>query len=245
MKRFIRLGLAVAAVLGLSAPAAAQPAALKVGVVSVEPFGGQAGIFIDIMNAVKDAGGFDFTYVGLPLAEHIPAAVAGTTDIVAIPLSATAERQAMGITYTAPIFKIGEGLLISASNSSRYASLADVDGDVGFVAGATAYDTAIKAAGRVSRSYPTSVEMFAALTSGEIKAALYPQTTFAYIQSNGQQPGLKLVDSYVSTVVVDIPVGVRPGAPADLTARLDAALATLNADGRLDAILAKWNLDAP
>ncbi len=245
MKRFIRMGLAIAALLGLAAPVAAQPTALKVGVVSVEPYGGEAGIFIDIMNAVKDAGGFDFTYVGLPLGEHIAAAAAGTTDILAVPLAATPERQAMGFTYTAPIFKIGEGLLVLVSNNSSYRGLADVDGDIGFVAGAAAYDNAIKAAGRVSRSYPTSVEMFAALASGEIKAALYPQTTFAYMQSTGQLAGLKLADGYVSTVMVAVPVGVRPGGPADLATRVEAALTTLRSDGRLGAILDKWNLDAP
>lgn len=243
MKRILSgLGLALAIGLGIVSPAAAQQTPFKVGVVSVEPFGGEAGVFIEIIDAVREAGAIDVSYERMPFGELIAALLAGRTDVIAAPMGITEERRAQGLEYTGFIFAFGEGLIVPVSDTVAHTDLSKVNAAVGYVAGSSVYEGVIRAAGREPRGYPTVNDLLAAVQRGEVAGALYPRATFAFLQSGGQYADLRLAETYVTTAPVQVPLAVRRGETA-LLGRLDAALATLKANGRMEAILAKWHLD--
>ncbi len=245
MKSFLlRLGFAMAAGFGVASPAPAQQPPVKVGIVSVEPFGGQTGVFVDIIDAVREAGGLTTTYDLMPFGELIAAVLSGRTDVIAAPMGITEERRAQGLEYTGFIFAFGEGLIVPVADTVAHTDLSQVTGAVGYVAGSSVYEGVIRAGGREPRGYPTVNDLLAALQRGEIAGAVYPRPTFAFLQSGGQYADLRQVDTYVTTTPVQVPLAVRLGDTA-LRERLDAALATLKADGRLEAILEKWRLDPP
>ena len=52
---------------------------------------------------------------------------------------------------------------------------------------------------------------------------------------------VRLVRSYEPRIVAHLAIGLRKG-EAELRDRIDAALARLKAEGRLDRILKRWNI---
>lgn len=239
LRRMLKYTFAVAVLAALGTGASAQTAT-RVGVTPTPPFGGDNGAYVDLMNAVAEVAGITIEYTRFPFGELPAALVAGQIDVIAAPHAPTPERLALGIVYTAPVFTFGEGLVVRASDATNYATLAQLGGPIG-TAGSVVYMNAITAAGLEGRNYPTIVELMAAVASGEIRGALYPDSTFALLQAGGEYANLRLVESYVTTIVSEVAISVR-GADADLFAQINAALTTLQSDGRLLAIQTRWHM---
>lgn len=233
--------VAAALAAAVMALGAAAQEALDVGISPTPPFGGDNGSYVELMNAIAEVADLEINYVPLPYGEHPEALTSGKIDIKASPYMASPENMAKGISYTAPVFTFGEGLIVPASDATAYKTFVELGGPIGVVGNPASYVNALKAGGVEARSYPTSVELIAAVEAGEVRGAFYPDSSFALLQEDGQYPNVRLVESYVTTLVTPVSIGVRSSEP-ELLARLNDALATLEANGKLGEIQRRWHM---
>ncbi len=203
-----------------------------------EEDGETTGFDYDVVSAMADQLGVEVEFVTTPFDSIIPALAAGNCDMIASAMTITDERKEQ-VNFTEPYFDADQSLLVLTENEETYATLDDLAGeDIGVqveTTGATyaeenaAEDTTIK-------EFQTGDEMFPALTSGDIKAALQDLPVNAYRAATAP-------DQFV--VVETYPTGEQYGfavakESTTLLEALDAALAGSKDDGTYDAAYAKW-----
>ena len=89
--------------------------------------------------------------------------------------------------------------------------------------------------------YDTIPAILADVNTGRLKAGFADKPILAYNIKQGLFPEVRLVNSYVSTIVGSVGIGVRKS-DGELLKKVNASLAKLKANGTVDKILAKWGL---
>ena len=202
-----------------------------------EEDGTTTGFDYDIVSAMGKELGVTVEFVTTPFDNIIPALAAGSCDMIASAMTITDER-AEKVDFTEPYFDADQSLLVLKENEDEFATLEDLAGeDFGVqveTTGAT-YAEENKPEGSTIKEFSTGDEMFPALISGDIKAALQDLPVNAYRATTAP-------DQFVVTET--FPTGEQYGfavaKDSDLLAPLDAALAKIREDGTYDDVYTEW-----
>ena len=250
-------GLLAATLAGLGLALPAQAETLRVGMeCTYEPFnyrtpdGKMAGYDVDVAEAIAEKIGADLEYVCQDWDGIVPALLANKFDMIIASLSITPERQER-IDFSIP-YRTSQGQLIGAKDLNL--TLFDEEGepildafkDIRFgVERATTYFSWVEAnlpdAGLVY--YDSNPSLFMDLASGRIDVAITnPMKAYLDFLSKDDGAGFE----FVSPPLVDpqffgegVGVGLRKG-NEDLLARVDAALAEIIAEGKLEEFSLKY-----
>jgi polar amino acid transport system substrate-binding protein len=208
-----------------------------------EPFefeedGETKGFDYEVVAAMGDELGLETEFVTTPFDTIIPALVAGNCDMIASAMTITDER-AEQVDFTAPYFDADQSLLVLAENAERFATLEDLAGErIGVQVETTgaSYANENTPEGATIVEFQTGDELFPALISGDISAALQDFPVNGYRAAT---------DPEQFVVTETFPTGEQYGFAVskdnpDLLAALDEALATIRDNGTYDAIFATW-----
>lgn len=237
-----------------SAPAPAYPTARPLSLISIQvgvapgliPFesdedgqGALTGFDIDLMNALAQKADLEVNYVavrsGRPQLVNMTAQCKLDVGISAVPL---AENAAAEVLFSDAYFSTRQVLVVKKGNTS-IRSLSDLTGMIAAAEkGLPAEAQLDRLTGAHTRRYETAYLLFQDLINGYIDAAIAdaPQA-LQYV--NVKPNNLKIVgESFGGAQYALIVCPQRP----ELLQRINQALAALNADGSLAALLEKWNL---
>ena len=202
-----------------------------------EEDGETTGFDYDIVSAMGEQLGVTVEFVTTPFDNIIPALAAGDCDMIASAMTITDERKER-VDFTEPYFDADQSLLVLKENEETYATLEDLAGeDFGVqveTTGAT-YAEENQPEGSTIKEFSTGDEMFPALISGDIKAALQDLPVNAYRAATAP-------DQFVVTET--FPTGEQYGFAvakgSELLGPLDAALAKIREDGTYDTVYTEW-----
>lgn len=206
-----------------------------------EPFefeeGGETkGFDYEIVSAMAERLGLGVEFRTTPFDSIIPALAAGDCDMIASAMTITDER-AEQVDFTEPYFDADQSLLIRAEDEGTFATLEDLAGKtIGVQVETTgsAYAEENLPEGATLREFQTGDEMFPALISKDIDAALQDFPVNAFRAAQG--------DEFVVTET--FPTGEQYGFAVQkgsaLLDALDEALAAVRDDGTYDDIFTTW-----
>ena len=194
------------------------------------------GFDYEIVRSMGEQLGLEVEFRTTPFDSIIPALAAGECDMIASAMTITDER-AEQVDFTEPYFDADQSLLIRAEDEGTISSLEDLAGKTIGVqvetTGAT-YAEENKPEGATIRAFQTGDEMFPALLSKDLDAALQDFPVNAYRASQS--------DEFVVTET--FPTGEQYGFAvakgSELLAPLDEALSAIRDDGTYDEIFATW-----
>jgi polar amino acid transport system substrate-binding protein len=241
-------GIAIAAGIALSGTANAET--LKVGSTPTGvPFtfldtksNQVTGVMVDIMAEIAKEAGYDVAIDPLAWSALIPSLTSGKIDVISAAMFATPARAEV-VDFTDTVYGYGEGLVVSKSDEKSYTRFEDLKGEViGAQIGAV-YIKPLQDSGLFSevKGYETIQDMLRDVNAGRIKAAFADYPIVAYQIAQNNFPNTRLATSYKATMTGNIGIAIAKGNPERL-AKLNAAIAKIKADGRIDAIVKKWGL---
>jgi polar amino acid transport system substrate-binding protein len=254
MRWVVSVCLAWAAAMALEAPAA-EPCTLRVGWEPYAPFtfadenGEATGADIDLITAVADAVGCAIVPVELPWARILKEVEQGTLDL-STSTSRTPEREQWAL-FSRPYRETEIAIYVRRGETQRFAlqELAEipeqqlrlgviVDYYYGEALAEAASDPGFAAWIDGAPDYPTNIRK---LVSGRIDGFLVEDV--AVVEAELARMGMS---EAVERYPLRIPgqklhfMFSRETVEPDLVAQVDAAIAQMRADGRLDAITAKY-----
>ena len=203
-----------------------------------EDDGETTGFDFDVVSAMGEQLGVEVEFVTTPFDSIIAALVAGDCDMIASAMTITDERKEK-VAFTDAYFDADQSLLVLKENAEKFATLEDLAGKTIGVqvetTGAT-YAADNKPEGATIKEFSTGDEIFPALISGDVDAALQDLPVNGYRAATAP-------DQFVVTET--FPTGEQYGfaVAKENTALLEAlngALDTMREDGTYDTIYAEW-----
>lgn len=175
--------------------------------------------------------GLECTWVTNEWDSIIPNLVSGNYDTIIAGMSITAERDEV-IDFTQEYFPPDPSAYVALSGAGM-----DVKGGVVAAQTATIQAAYVAESGATLVEFATPEETVAAVRSGEADAVL---ADLAYLQPIVAASGgeLTIVDDSVS-IGGGVGMGIRES-DGELKAKMDAAIASMKADGTLSDLIAKW-----
>lgn len=175
--------------------------------------------------------GLECTWVTNEWDSIIPNLVSGNYDTIIAGMSITAERDEV-IDFTQEYFPPDPSAYVALSGAGM-----DVKGGVVAAQTATIQAAYVAESGATLVEFATPEETVAAVRSGEADAVL---ADFAYLKPIVDASGgeLTIVDDSVS-IGGGVGMGIRES-DGELKAKMDAAIASMKADGTLTDLIAKW-----
>jgi polar amino acid transport system substrate-binding protein len=212
-----------------------------------EPFefeedGETTGFDYDVVSAMGEQLGVTTEFVTTPFDGIIPALAAGNCDMIASAMTITEER-AEQVDFTDAYFDADQSLLVLAENEDTFASLDDLAGKrIGVQSGTTGKTYAEENAPEDAEiiEFQTGDEMFPALVSGDIDAALQDLPVNGYRAS--QDPEQFVVTATFST---GEQYGFAVTKGSALLGPLNAALASIRDDGTYETAYTTWFGETP
>ena len=201
------------------------------------------GVMVDLIKEIGKDAGFKVEIEGMQFSTLIPSLTSNKIDIIAAAMYITPPRKEV-IDFSGPVYTYGEGLIVPKSDAKDYKEFADLKGaDVGAQKG-TAFIEPLQKTGLFPdvKIYDTIPAILADVNTGRLKAGFADKPILAYNIKQGLFPEVRLVNSYVSTIVGSVGIGVRKS-DGELLAKINASLDKLTKDGTVKKILAKWGLD--
>ncbi|KND61847.1 ABC transporter amino acid-binding protein [Candidatus Burkholderia verschuerenii] len=200
------------------------------------------GLMVDIMNEVGKEAGYDVTTVPLAWSALIPSLTTGKIDAVSAAMFVTPERQKV-VDFTDTVYQYGEGLIVPKSDGKNYVSFADLKGKVVGAQIGTPFLKALQDSGLFAevKVYETLQDLLRDINTGRLDAGVADYPILAYQVSHGGFTNTRLLTSYKAVMPGQVGIAVQKGHP-DRVAKLNAAIAKVKADGRIDAIVKKWGL---
>jgi polar amino acid transport system substrate-binding protein len=208
-----------------------------------EPFefqndaGETEGFDYDVVSAMGDKMGLEVEFVTTPFDGIIPALVAGNCDMIASAMTITDER-AEQVDFTEPYFDADQSLLVTAENEETFATLDDLAGKrIGVQSGTTGATYAEENGPEDAEivEFQTGDEMFPALASGDIDAALQDLPVNGYRAT--QSEDFVVTETFATGEQYGF--AVTKESTALLTA-LNEALAAAKEDGSYDDAYTTW-----
>jgi polar amino acid transport system substrate-binding protein len=200
------------------------------------------GVMVDLITEIGKDAGFAVQIEPMQFSTLIASLTSNKIDIISAAMYITAPRKEV-IDFSEPVYTYGEGLIVPKSDNKDYTVLEDFKGQVVGAQVGTAYVDALKKTNLFSevKVYDTIVDILRDVNTGRLKAGFGDFPILAYNLQQGMFPEVRVVKSYKSTIVGSVGIGVRKS-DGELLKRINASLAKLKADGRLDKILTKWGL---
>lgn len=205
------------------------------------------GFDIDLLNALSQAGNFEFAYSDLPFEELLSEVELGELDAAISAITATEER-AQRVNFSdvyfhsgqAPVSYLspGQGLAVHVDEttiSNKDSLTASVT--VGVKADTTGAAFVAEETEAEAVTFPEAADALHALSDETVDAVVVDIPVIVrFIQNNPDASirisGAPLTDEFYA-------IAVNP-ARTDLLERINTALATIQADGRYEQIFEKW-----
>ncbi len=249
-EKFAMAVVTLGVMVGSASALAAQP--LKVAGQDVPPWvvhdkGSSAlsGIFVDLTDAIAKDAGLQVDYQVVTFADLIPALTSGKIDVIATEMAITPAR-AQKVDFSIPVYNAPrETVVVLASDPTAYDKLADLKHvPVGVQKGSIQYALLQKTGGFSDlKVYDTVKDVWSAVASGQVKAAVTPGADTIFAAKQGEIPNLRIVSSYQSpSPIPRVGIAVRKG-EGELLDKINSSLAKLEADGTVKAIFAKYGVD--
>ena len=205
-----------------------------------------SGVAVDLTRAISKQIGVPIEYQPMIFADLIPAVDSGRIDVIATNMAITPERE-QKVDFSKPYYNaLPEALVVQSSDATPYRTLADLKGlPVGAQKGSIQLALLQRTGGFSEvRIYDTQKDAWEAVASGQIRATITPGVETRYATKTGDLPhGARVVDTYQSASPRPrAALAVRKG-NRELLERINAALATLEADGTLKSIFNNHGLD--
>src|SRR4051812_29676410 len=215
-------------------------------VVHDKNFNALSGIFVDLTNTIAKDLGLQAEYQVMIFADLIPAVTSGNIDVIATNLSITPERQQL-VDFSHPIYEGQfEAVVVLASDTTTYRTLADLKGLPVGAGRASANLALLQRTGGFSeiKAYDTNKDIWAAVASGEIKAAVTAGLGTKLAAKRGELANLRIADSYQSPSPrrPRIAMAVKKG-NSELLDKLNKSLTKFEADGTVKMIFSKYGID--
>ena len=143
-------------------------------------------------------------------------------------------------------YTYGEGLVVSAGETTAYTRYADLQSAIVGAQTGTVYVEPLRASGvfRDVRVYDSLADILRDVGLNRIKAGFGDRPVMVYHLARERHPDVRLVETYQSTLTGDIGIGVRNTDTALLT-RVNASLARLKSQGAVDSNVSTWLLSSP
>ena len=198
------------------------------------------GIMVDIVTEAGKRAGFQVQVEPMQFSTLIAALTSNKIDLISAAMYITPARKEQ-IDFSDPIYTYGEGLIVPKKDTKDYTSFDDMKGyAVGAQVG-TAYVEPLKKVFSDVKIYDTIPDILRDVNAGRLQAGFADYPIAAYNVQQGKFPDARVVKSYKPTMAGSIGIGVRKG-EADLLKKINTALASMEADGTVKTILAKWGL---
>lgn len=199
------------------------------------------GFSVEIMQAIAADAGLAVEFLPMPFGDLQQSLLDRSIDAVAGTFGITAERQKV-VDFTRPYGRYQDWLLVKASDTVTYKSVADLKGMKIATSRGSSYVKPLEDAG-AELSLSTAIpESLAKLEAGSVAGVVENELQLRHLLRTGSQTGLRLVDTYQPIVIGQLAFAVRKD-DADLLLKLDGSLAKLQANGTVAAIKQKWGLD--
>ncbi|MEZ4707576.1 MAG: transporter substrate-binding domain-containing protein [Caldilineaceae bacterium] len=218
-----------------------------------EPFvfkneaGAIAGFDIELLSALSQAGGFEFTYTDLPFDELLPKVEAGELDAAISAITVTAER-AQRVNFTdvyfrsgqAPVsyFNPGQGLAVRADEAAITGKESLTAGvKVGVKAETTGAAFVVSETEADAVTFPEAADALNALRGEEIDAVVVDIPVIVRFIENNPNAGIRISGGPLTEE--EYAIAVNP-ARADVLERLNRALTEIRDSGLYDQLFEKW-----
>jgi polar amino acid transport system substrate-binding protein len=200
------------------------------------------GVMVDIITEVGKDAGFQVQIEPMQFSTLIASLTGNKIDVISAAMFATAARKEV-IDFSDTVYSYGEGLIVPKGDTKDYVSLEEFKGQAVGAQVGTAFVDGLKKTNLFSevKAYDTIVDILRDVNAGRIKAGFGDFPIFAYNLQQGLFPEVRLVKSYKATIPGSVAIGVRKS-DGELLSKINASLAKMKADGRLDKLLAKWGL---
>jgi mxaJ protein len=223
----------------------ADPANAPLSAASPEPTGYDVEIAQEIAQALGARVEY-FWFATTYARRAIRQLIEGQCDyIMGLPANVDFEEADARMALTDPYYTTGFVPLVAAGSAVR--RFEDLRGqDVG-VEMMTVADFLLFRRDVARHLYRRQQELFDAVASGEIDAALMWGPFAGWYARTNPQAGLRVVNASPPELTFSVAIGVRKG-DEDLREAIDRSIAALRSDGRLGAVLARYAvplLDAP
>ena len=195
------------------------------------------GFDIDLSQAIADKLGYKMELVGMGFDALIPAAQSRDIDMIAAGFNETPER-AKAVTFSNPYFTEGGFItIVPKANTDIISMDALANKRVGAQIGTVPVEMAQKIPGTTVKQYNGNSEIFMALKSGDIDAAIMDNAVARFYLKQGADKDVKLVGQPTQSP------GIVFGFAKDNTKLRDdvnKALKELKEDGTYQKIYEKW-----
>lgn len=200
------------------------------------------GAMVDLITAIGDDAGFKVNVQATPFSALIPSLTSNKIDIIAAAMLITGPRKEV-IAFSDPVFPYPEGMVVAVDDNTPYKSLADLKGQVVGAQVGTVYVDFLKANGEFAevKVYDSLADILRDVSLGRIKAGFGDAPILKYQLAQNSGLHAKLVSTYQPRMAGSVGIGVRKS-DTELLRQINTSLAKLKANGSLDKILAKWNL---
>lgn len=249
-RRQINKGIVgILVVSAIAAPSRAQVATtVKVGITPAgQPASGlnaqskiPEGFAVEIMRAVAADAGLAVEFLPMAFGELQQSLLDKKIDAIAGSFGITPERQKV-VDFTHPYGSYRDRLLVKASNTATYKSVADLKGIKIATSRGSSYVKPLEEAGAELSLSATPPESIAKLEAGGVDGIIDNELQLSYLLRTSGKTGFRLVDSYQPILVGRLAFAVRKG-DADLLMKLDRSLAKLEASGAIATIKSRWGL---
>ncbi|MFT3821372.1 MAG: transporter substrate-binding domain-containing protein [Rubrivivax sp.] len=228
---------------------AQAPAIMKVGITPAgQPASGlnaqtgvPEGFAVEIMRAIAADTGLSVEFQPMAFGELQQSLLDKRIDAVAGSFGITPERRQV-VDFTHAYGSYQDRLLVKASNTGAYQSVADLKGLKIATSRGSSYVKPLADAGAELSLSAALPESMAKLEAGSVDGIVENALQIDHLLRARGRTGLRLVESYQPILVGHLAFAVRKG-DADLLLKLDRSLSKLEADGTVAEIKKRWGLD--
>ncbi|TDX33290.1 ABC transporter substrate-binding protein [Rhodovulum visakhapatnamense] len=199
------------------------------------------GAMVDLAQAIAEEMNANAAFEITQFSALIPALTTGKIDVISAGMYATDKRREV-VDFSTPVYSYGDALFVAAGDGTAY-QLDDLKGEVIGAQIGTTFADKLQALGifKEVKLYDSLVDIMRDVKLGRIKAGVGDEPIIAYQVSQNPGLGVHLVEGYTPMGKGDVALAVSKDNP-DLLKAVDAAIAGMQASGKLDEIFAKYGL---
>jgi polar amino acid transport system substrate-binding protein len=200
------------------------------------------GVMIDITNALAKELDFTPELLPTPFSALIPSLQTKKINMISSAFAIT-EKRAEVVDFSDILFSYSEVIVVNAKDNTEYKNTGDLKGKVvGVQTGTVTVDPMKKVAGiKELKMYSTMQDMIREVSIGRIDVAVGDGPVMLYTITNSGVKNVRAARSYQKQMQINIAIAVRKG-DKELLGTINRGIATIKADGTLDAILKKWQI---
>lgn len=200
------------------------------------------GVMIDITSALGKVLGFTPELLPTPFNALIPSLQTKKIDMISSAFAITAQRAEV-VDFSDKLFTYGEVIIVNAKDNTEYKNTNDFKGKVVGVQTGTVTVAPMKDVVGIKelKLYDTMPDMIREVSIGRIDVAVGDGPVMLYNIANSGVKNVRAAKSYQKQMQINIAIAVRKG-DKELLGTINRGIATIKADGTLDAILKKWQI---